>query len=130
MRNAMVFPRKKSVSLSRSASRKMLSAPFWSVWFDWEGFCSLFNLMGCEFSSWQSATTKCAENPSRYERLATDCHRLELLMSAQSRSILHTSSEERRVGNECVSPCRSRWSPYHYKTKDTEDKKKLSSYNE
>src|SRR3546814_3279349 len=22
-------------------------------------------------------------------------------------------SEERRVGNECVSTCRSRWSPYH-----------------
>src|SRR3546814_18787671 len=22
-------------------------------------------------------------------------------------------SEERRVGNECVRPCRSRWSPYH-----------------
>src|SRR3546814_14165770 len=28
-------------------------------------------------------------------------------------------SEERRVGKECVSPCRSRWSPYHYKTKIT-----------
>src|SRR3546814_11242305 len=26
-------------------------------------------------------------------------------------------SEERRVGKECVSPCRSRWWPYHYKTK-------------
>src|SRR3546814_10921531 len=26
-------------------------------------------------------------------------------------------SEERRVGNECVSTCRSRWSPYHYKEK-------------
>src|SRR3546814_14843986 len=26
-------------------------------------------------------------------------------------------SEERRVGKECVSPCRSRWSPYHYKKK-------------
>src|SRR3546814_9480468 len=25
----------------------------------------------------------------------------------------HTRSEERRVGKECVSPCRSRWSPYH-----------------
>src|SRR3546814_8312045 len=28
----------------------------------------------------------------------------------------HTStgrSEERRVGKECVSTCRSRWSPYH-----------------
>ena len=22
-------------------------------------------------------------------------------------------SEERRVGKECYSPCRSRWSPYH-----------------
>src|SRR3546814_15064735 len=22
-------------------------------------------------------------------------------------------SEERRVGKECVSPCRTRWSPYH-----------------
>src|SRR3546814_14180478 len=24
-------------------------------------------------------------------------------------------SEERRVGKECVSPCRSWWSPYNYK---------------
>src|SRR3546814_18820788 len=28
-----------------------------------------------------------------------------------------TRSEERRVGPECVSTCRSRWSPYIYKTK-------------
>src|SRR3546814_17411919 len=28
-------------------------------------------------------------------------------------------SEERRVGKECVSTCRSRWSPYHYKKKNT-----------
>src|SRR3546814_16257543 len=28
-------------------------------------------------------------------------------------------SEERRVGKECVSTCRSRWSPYHSK-KNTE----------
>src|SRR3546814_12366101 len=26
-------------------------------------------------------------------------------------------SEERRVGKECVSTCRSRWSPSHYKEK-------------
>src|SRR3546814_14230809 len=25
----------------------------------------------------------------------------------------NTRSEERRVGKECVSTCRSRWSPYH-----------------
>src|SRR3546814_18635988 len=28
-----------------------------------------------------------------------------------------TRSEERRVGKECVSTCRSRWSPYHSKNK-------------
>src|SRR3546814_15697125 len=28
-------------------------------------------------------------------------------------------SEERRVGKECVSTCRSRWSPYHQKKKLT-----------
>src|SRR3546814_11687592 len=30
-------------------------------------------------------------------------------------------SEERRVGKECVSTCRSRWSPSHYK-KNTKNK--------
>src|SRR3546814_21087439 len=28
-------------------------------------------------------------------------------------------SEERRVGKECVSTCRSRWSQYHYNTKES-----------
>src|SRR3546814_13210135 len=28
-------------------------------------------------------------------------------------------SDERRVGKECVSTCRSRWSPYHYKKTTT-----------
>src|SRR3546814_18923602 len=27
--------------------------------------------------------------------------------------LLNIRSEERRVGKECVSTCRSRWSPYH-----------------
>src|SRR3546814_19083227 len=29
------------------------------------------------------------------------------------RSVPASRSEERRVGKECVSTCRSRWSPYH-----------------
>src|SRR3546814_17181045 len=37
---------------------------------------------------------------------------------AQPRS-LRERSEERRVGKECVSTCRSRWSPYHEKKKQT-----------
>src|SRR3546814_14553550 len=36
----------------------------------------------------------------------------------QRRRPLHRS-EERRVGKECVSTCRSRWSPYHEKKKHT-----------
>src|SRR3546814_14740000 len=31
-------------------------------------------------------------------------------------------SEERRVGKECVSTCRSRWSPYHSKKKIKQSK--------
>src|SRR3546814_4532559 len=30
-----------------------------------------------------------------------------------SASSFHLRSEERRVGKECVSTCRYRWSPYH-----------------
>src|SRR3546814_12395240 len=42
-------------------------------------------------------------------------------------------SEERRVGKECVSTCRSRWSPYHKKKKkqkeqyDTTNKEKTNT---
>src|SRR3546814_9011296 len=32
---------------------------------------------------------------------------------AASRPRLYLRSEARRVGKECVSTCRSRWSPYH-----------------
>src|SRR3546814_17736650 len=34
-------------------------------------------------------------------------------------------SEERRVGKECVSTCRSRWSPYHLKKKHIQKNGKL-----
>src|SRR3546814_13880440 len=32
-------------------------------------------------------------------------------------------SEARRVGNECVRTCRSRWSPYNYKKKHNDSSK-------
>src|SRR3546814_12473941 len=40
--------------------------------------------------------------------------------AAFARPILR--SDERRVGKECVSTCRSRWSPYPYKTKHPKNK--------
>src|SRR3546814_17849229 len=41
------------------------------------------------------------------------------LFHAERRTImsLKERSEERRVGTECVSTCRSRWLAYHYKKK-------------
>src|SRR3546814_408848 len=38
-----------------------------------------------------------------------------LLDSAMHQHRSYPRSEERRVGKECVSTCRSRWSPYHQK---------------
>src|SRR3546814_5430835 len=35
------------------------------------------------------------------------------LVALASRGLRTRRSEERRVGKECVSTCRSRWSPYH-----------------
>src|SRR3546814_15296649 len=37
----------------------------------------------------------------------------ELVSQAVDRALLAGRSEERRVGKEWVSTCRSRWSPYH-----------------
>src|SRR3546814_19063782 len=38
-------------------------------------------------------------------------------------------SEERRVGKECVSTCRYRWSPYHYKKKINTQQPHVSNQN-
>src|SRR3546814_20614567 len=38
----------------------------------------------------------------------------QLILGISSfQKVLSMRSEERRVGKECVSTCRSRWSPYH-----------------
>src|SRR3546814_3642242 len=38
---------------------------------------------------------------------------LDLATTARLLKLRGRRSEERRVGKECVSTCRSRWSPYH-----------------
>src|SRR3546814_12285450 len=37
----------------------------------------------------------------------------DVIKVCASGGVLSYRSEERRVGKECVSTCRSRWSPYH-----------------
>src|SRR3546814_6308719 len=51
------------------------------------------------------------EHDAQHHPGADRLHHHRLGRPSQSRS------EERRVGKECVSTCRSRWSPYHYKQK-------------
>src|SRR3546814_17273659 len=46
--------------------------------------------------------------------------------AAPTVAIIKHRSEERRVGKECVSTCRSRWSPYHSKTKQTQNKQHIT----
>src|SRR3546814_2180981 len=41
------------------------------------------------------------------------CSWIEIRLIERGSPILPSRSEERRVGKECVSTCRSRWSPYH-----------------
>src|SRR3546814_12788216 len=55
---------------------------------------------------------------SGYARWSSAIRHGSHLMAADSPRTLNLGrSEERRVGKECVSTCRSRWSPYHLKNK-------------
>ena len=55
-------------------------------------------------------------NLFRHEGSRTDKHVREhevYTVQATSASLQRARSEERRVGKECLTQCRSRWSPYH-----------------
>ena len=43
----------------------------------------------------------------------TSCGACTVLLDGESVKSCTVRSEERRVGKECCTPCRSRWSPYH-----------------
>ena len=67
-----------------------------------------YKCKGC----WKVYCNECEAQKTfqRYQK----CRNVYLRLWKQGRSVLQlTRSEERRVGKECASKCRSRWSPYH-----------------
>src|SRR3546814_12659191 len=77
-------------------------------------------------SDWSSDVCSSDLSQSLYRRHLFSSHSLKkqetimagdtLIMTLDGGDVV-IRSEERRVGKECVSTCRSRWSPDHYKKK-------------
>src|SRR3546814_11648431 len=69
----------------------------------------------------------CPAMPSPSRTICPSLRTSKLSVSHRSikrNAVSNRRSEERRVGKECVSTCRSRWSPYHYKKKYSKNKTK------
>src|SRR3546814_4397343 len=87
---------------------------------DWSSdVCSsdLYHLLGDTGSPGQGSAALAGENHHQVGGSSDSCEgRIDLPLKSLGtpgfgRGFLR--SEERRVGKECVSTCRSRWSPYH-----------------
>src|SRR3546814_7753176 len=81
---------------------------------------SLFKNMSCFFFSSRRRHTRCALVTGVQTCALPICLVHQPVHLARFRDIPilaelagQIRSEERRVGKECVSTCRSRWSPYH-----------------
>src|SRR3546814_16684278 len=77
------------------------------------------------FASWwihvYASIQALRRRPSRFvvtPKHGTDGRQLKAVWpSLVALAVLTARSEERRVGKECVSTCKSRWAPYHLKKK-------------
>src|SRR3546814_20758804 len=75
------------------------------------GKCPPSELCSLMASCWQSEIH--ARYASNFRNI--QCLTLTLTLNRTNETlVLAARSDERRVGNECVSKCSSRWSPYHY----------------
>src|SRR3546814_14592576 len=87
---------------------------------DWEGWLGFF-LDGVADTAQQAVDTAqrllalLAKDRARIATLGARAGNVGLVFDQFARRVILTvpqRSEERRVGKECVSTCRSRWSPY------------------
>src|SRR3546814_3808567 len=88
---------------------------------DWSSdVCSsdLETLTGDVLVTWQAASPQFGADLDIAVQVSTDKERWTSIEDKLPNSgtylwVTQERSEERRVGKECVSTCRSRWSPYH-----------------
>src|SRR3546814_10389485 len=74
---------------------------------DWSSDVCSSDLSPCR---WRHRSAGHRSRPERKARGTVPCARL---LTGVTKAGDGNRSEERRVGKECVSTCRSRWSPYH-----------------
>src|SRR3546814_8213758 len=68
--------------------------------------------------NWEDSSTPTVDRGERGERRRSNMKLIYEYRPVQGENKRQRGrSEERRVGKECGSTCRSRWSPYHYKKK-------------
>src|SRR3546814_13145978 len=86
-----------------------------------DGLTSRFEASTAKMAeTWNSALTE--HSTSLLRTVSQSQSELQAALVSQDEKRLTVRSEERRVGKECVSTCRSRWSPYHYKKKHVRKK--------
>src|SRR3546814_7430042 len=67
-----------------------------------------------EYAMLPASTNTRSDRESVRGRIGGRTHEISRLIGRSLRAVIdYERSEERRVGKECVSTCRSRWSPYN-----------------
>src|SRR3546814_4487495 len=67
----------------------------------------------CALPIWWRGRSGGGSSPRLPQHVADAAHGVDQPRLAVRLELAPQRSEERRVGKECVSTCRSRWSPYH-----------------
>src|SRR3546814_12755649 len=76
--------------------------------------CLRRNTVTCDCAEWSGCGPRSFELAEPYGRVDIAWNRSTSFIAINPRTLTTLArSEERRVGKECVSTCRSRWSPYH-----------------